>query len=200
MKITYPGQMIAGVLVAGSLVSCASGPSIETAGAASSANPSQPPYQVKPLNGLQTFEDGAVRLTPPPTGDAPKVSAADAFATFIKINVYVDKVSDRTAAMYAARLTSYAKSNRVDPDTGALVPDTENEPVWVIEYTGVPDQAIGPGQPSGASTRSAPENFLQDIVMLVDSDTGHALTLLSVPPEDPPSPVPTADPAGKPSG
>lgn len=187
-------------IAAVTLCSCASrarGGAGEPSASTTAAPP--PQYEVGKLQALQTFEDGAIRLSPPSPGQGSKTTASDAFATYLKTNLYVDKVSGRTATIYAASLTSYAASDQVDAESGVLLPDTENKPVWAIEFTDVRDQATPAGQTDGASMSASPTNSLHDIVVLVDSDTGKALTLISAPPEDPPSPIPTANPGEKPS-
>lgn len=194
-----PLALIVGIVL---LVDSCANPSVVAPSAGSSAGQIGSPTPGTASDGALvapfSVSDGLYYFDKP-SGITPRVDADTAIKTFNSTGLYSSELQDHQPDVFLAALTSYAKSAKVSP-SGHLVPDTTNESVWAIMYTHVPGEAVGAGggagSPESSSSDSSADITYEDVIAIIDTDSGTLTTVLTTVPDDAViADGPTANPA-----
>ncbi len=141
---------------------------------ASAAAPSEP--EGTRLSAVRTYSYGNVRFDPAPPDSSPALSPEQALQRHTETGLYPYASKYSTPTVQFALFTAY--DTGVAAKDGDVVPTHVRRPVWVVTFTGVPDQGSG-GASSGDAVSSAPETVLHEIVSVIDAATGKPLLTMS---------------------
>lgn len=143
-------------------------------------------FSVDRLPATTTYDDGIYRFDPVPVTLAPNRTAEQAYQAYVNTGLYPTAPQYSNADIQFCMYTDFAMGN---PDaTGNIVLRHQNQPVWMISFTNVPDSASGGMGPPGSPRVNL--TYTANVVIVVDDKSGIALEVMSEPGPDP-SPVTT---------
>jgi hypothetical protein len=149
------------------------------------------PIASNPIASSVTYNEGQIRFDPPAPTYVPIVSSSDAYQAFNSLGLYPEASTLSTPSFQLAKFTNYGNGS-IEP-TGAINPVHSGQPVWVITFANVPDQASGGANVAGAET-IPPVTVLHNIVAIVDANSGTVLDVMSELPDSTAYPMQSAEP------
>lgn len=150
------------------------------------------------ISGPITFDGGLLRFDPPSAAYVPTISAAQAYTaaqTGDMSGFFAEALHYFTPTVKLGMYTNYETGSAI-ADTSQVQLSFVNVPVWIITFTGVPVTASGGGSPPGSVVSSVP-TITEDLVMLINSETGKRVSgVLEDLPDHPAYPPRTCPSAG----
>ncbi len=131
-----------------------------------------------------TYDFGSTRLALPSPSYVPKISAEEAYQTWLSTGIYAD--APKRSVYVGTKLALYTEYGR----GSAGYSDT---PVWVIAFTNFPESPGGGGHAPGEVVPTGPQVSLQDVLILISADTGKAIVAISTLPDVTPLSPPAID-------
>jgi hypothetical protein len=147
------------------------------AGPASRAEETAPAVFDDRLADTFTYASGTVRFDPPPPRYSPVKSADEAYGIFSASDAadYSPVFAERQPQEFLADYTTIGSGPGVDRDPGQVGWDHVHS--WVIRFTDIPGEAAGPGVPPSSTESPDDTVYYEDVVVVINSDTGQILTL-----------------------
>ena len=134
---------------------------------------------VKPF----TYDSGTVVFSAVPGTYKPEVSQTEAYAIFWKsdASTYNAAFTVQEPQVFLADYTTIGAGPGVRTDPTDVGWDHVHS--WIIRFTQVPSYPAGPAETPGSSQEPDDSVYFEDVVVVVNSDTGKTLSLYNAVPD-----------------